>query len=124
MQLWDGSGSCHASGYTIYLYQPVHILLKQCSSSGALESVSEMRDLGVIVDSKLNFGPHIDSVVGRANRALGMYLRSLSSRHAPGRKKFPPSPLIVGFNAHIRSVLEFGSVIWAGAAKTHIKRMD
>lgn len=90
----------------------------------ALERVSEIRDLGVILDSRLTFGPHIDSVVGRANRALGIYLRSLSSRRESKGKKFPPSPLIVGFNAHIRSVVEFGSVIWAGAAKTHLKRIE
>ena len=89
-----------------------------------LERVSEIRDLGVILDSKLTFGPHIDSVVGRANRALGMYVRSLSSHRATREKKFPPSPLIVGFNAHIRSIVEFGSVIWAGAAKTHLKRIE
>ena len=29
----------------------------------ALERASEMRDLGVILDSILNFGPHIDSIV-------------------------------------------------------------
>ena len=90
----------------------------------ALERVSEIRDLGVILDSKLTFGPHIDSVVGRANRALGMYLRSLSSHRELRGKKFPPAPLIVGFNAHIRSIVEFGSVIWAGTAKTHLKRIE
>ena len=33
---------------------------------------TEMRDLGILFDSKLTFGPHIDSVVVKANRALGM----------------------------------------------------
>lgn len=66
----------------------------------------------------------ICSVVGKANRALGMYLRSLSSTRAPRGRKFPPGPLIVGFNAHIRSVVEFGSVVWAGAAKSHLKRLE
>ena len=83
-----------------------------------------MRDLGVILDSKLTFSPHIDSVIGRANRALGVYLRSLSSDRGPRGKKFSPFPLIVGFNTHIRSVVEFGSVVWAGAAKTHHTRIE
>ena len=78
----------------------------------------------MILDTKLTFGPHIDSVVRRANRALGLYLRSLSSRRATRGSKFPPSPLIVGFNAHIRSVIEFGSIIWTGAAETHLKRIE
>lgn len=92
-------------------------------NNATLERVFEMRDLGVVLDSKLTFGPHIDSVVGKANRALGMYLRTLSScRHRGSR--FSPSALIVGFNAHIRSIVEYGSVIWAGAAKTHLNRLD
>ena len=73
----------------------------------ALERVSEIRDLGIILVSKLTFGPHIDGVVGKANRALGMYLRSISSHRERRCKRFPSSALITGFNAHIRSVVEF-----------------
>ena len=82
-----------------------------------LERMTEIRDLGILFDSKLTFGPHIDSVVGKANRALGMYLRSLQSYRAPAGRRFPPGPIIAGFNAHIRSSMEFGRVIWSGAAK-------
>ena len=90
-----------------------------------LERVTEMRDLGILFDSKLTFGPHIntDSVVGKANRALGMYLRSLTYR-APAGCRFPPGPIIAGFNAHIRSIMEFGNVIWGGAAKTRLLRLE
>ena len=89
-----------------------------------LDRVSEMRDLGVILDSKLNFASHIDDVVGRANRALGTYLRSLQTSRARTGRRFEPAPLITAFNAHVRSVLEFGSVIWSGAAVTHMARLD
>ena len=37
-----------------------------------------MRDLGVILDSKLNFASDIDDVVGRANRALRTYLPAVT----------------------------------------------
>ena len=50
----------------------------------------EICDLDVILDSKLTFGPHIDSAVGRANRALGMYVRSLPSHRATREKGFHP----------------------------------
>jgi len=83
-----------------------------------------MRDLGILFDSKLTFGPHIDSAVGKANRALGMYLRSLQTYRASAGRRFSPGPIVAGFNAHIRSVIEFGSVIWGGAAKTHILRLE
>ena len=89
-----------------------------------LERVTEMRDLGILFDSKLTFGPHIDSVVVKANRALGMYLRSLQTYRAPAVRRFPPGPIMAGFNAHVRSIMEFGSVIWGGVAKTHLSRLE
>lgn len=89
-----------------------------------LERVSVIRDLGVLMDSKLTFGPHVDSVVRCANRALGMYLRSLQTSRAVRGRRFRPAPLITGFNAHVRSIMEFGSVVWAGAAKTHLLRLE
>ena len=89
-----------------------------------LDRVSEMRDLGVILDSKLTFASHIDGIIGRANRALGIYLRSLQTSRAITGRRIEPAPLVAAFNAHVRSILEFGSVIWSGAAKSHITRLD
>ena len=90
----------------------------------ALDRVSVMRDLGVLMDSKLTFGPHVDSVVRGANLALGVYLRSLQTSRAVRGRRFRPAPLITAFNAHVRSIMEFGSVVWAGAAKTHVQRLE
>ena len=89
-----------------------------------LDRVSVMRDLGVLMDSKLTFGPHVDGVVRSANRALGVYLRSLQTSRAARGRRFRPEPLITAFNAHVRSVIEFGSIVWAGASKTHIQRLE
>lgn len=89
-----------------------------------LERVTEIRDLGILLDSKLTFGPHIDSVARKANCALGMYLRSLQTYRGPAGRRFLPGPIVAGFNAHIRSIMEFGSVIWGGAAKSHILRLE
>ena len=36
-----------------------------------LEHVPEMRDVGVILDTKLTFAAHISHIVSRANRSLG-----------------------------------------------------
>ena len=83
-----------------------------------------MRDLGVLMDSKLTFGPHVDGIVRCANRALGTYLRSLQSFRSVRGRGFHPAPLITAFNAHVRSIIEFGSLVWAGAAKTHMQRLD
>ena len=47
--------------------QPDHVV-----HGVTLERVTVMRDLGVLLDSKLTFGPHVDGVVRCANRALGL----------------------------------------------------
>ena len=64
-----------------------------------LERVSVMRDLGVLLDSKLTFGPHVDGVVRCANRALGLYLRSLQTSRRVAGKRFTPGPILTAFNA-------------------------
>ena len=45
----------------------------------ALESVSSIRDLGIILDSKLTFSDHIHRTVSQANRALGLLIRSFQT---------------------------------------------
>ena len=89
-----------------------------------LDRVSEMRDLGVVLDSKLTFASHVDDVVGRANRALGTYLRSLQTSRVSAGRRLRPAPLITAFNSHVRSILEYGGIIWSGAAKSHTVRLE
>lgn len=87
-----------------------------------LEHVDRIRDLGVIIDSKLTFAQHVDHAVKRANRALGLLMRSFQTGIRPG--KFRRSAVLTAYFANVRSILEYGSVIWTGAAKTHTARID
>lgn len=112
---------CKAISFTLRK-NPVHFDYKLHNVT--LERVSVMRDLGVLLDSKLTFGPHVDGVVQCANRALGVYLRSLQTSRSVAGGHFSPGPLLTAFNAHVRSIIEFGSVIWAGAARTHLLRLE
>ena len=45
----------------------------------AIEKVTVMRDLGVMLDEKLTFGSHVDTIVLKANRALGLLMRSFQT---------------------------------------------
>ena len=81
-----------------------------------------MRDLGVIIDSKLNFAAHVSRIVSQANRALGLLIRSFQA--GTRGTKFNKTTLLITYFANVRSVLEYGCVIWAGAAKTHTERVD
>ena len=88
----------------------------------ALEHVEEIRDLGVKLDQKLTFGPHVDICVKKANRSLGLLFRSFQKTNRKNRLNL--SSVQVAYFAHVRSILEYGSVVWAGAAKTHLDRIE
>ena len=83
-----------------------------------------MRDLGVTLDSKLTFAAHVDSVVSRANRMLGLLMRSVQTAQRAHRTVFDHRPIMTAYTAHVRSIVEYGSVIWSGAAATHLKRLE
>ena len=85
-----------------------------------LSLVTSVRDLGVIIDSKLNFSDHIDFTVKRGNRALGLLIRSLQGV----RGSYCKSGVIAAYYANVRSILEYGSVVWAGAASTNLERLE
>ena len=87
-----------------------------------LERVSEVRDLGVILDTKLNFSAHINQTISKANRALGVLIRSFQT--GLPHKKFCKKTLQATYFANVRSILEYGCVIWGGAAKSHVERLE
>ena len=98
------------------ILHPYHI------NSSPLQRAEEVRDLGVIIDSKLTFSAHISSTVTKANRALGLLIRSFQT--GLPRRKLDQKALIVAYCANVRPILEYGSVVWAGAAKTHLNRLE
>ena len=87
----------------------------------ALEHVESIRDLGIILDSKLTFQHHVDNIICKANRALGVMMRSFQSGRGT---RFDRTALIAAYCANVRSVLEFCSVVWGGAAKSHTDRIE
>ena len=87
-----------------------------------LERVEAIRDLGVWLDTKLTFGNHINFAVSKANRALGVLIRSLQT--GSNRGSFNCNPILSAYFGNIRSVLEYGCVIWGGACKTQLDRLE
>ena len=84
----------------------------------------EVRDLGVTLDVKLTFAQHVDATVRKCNRMLGLLMRSVQLPRCPRPAKFNHSALLAAYNAHVRSIAEHGSVVWSGAAKTHLARLE
>ena len=72
--------------------------------------------------TKLTFAPHVSDTVSRANRALGLLIRSFQVDTSTS--KFNQSAVLAAYFANVRSILEYCSVVWAGAANTHAVRVD
>ena len=87
-----------------------------------LESVTSIRDSGVIIDQKLDFTDHVASTVTKANRALGLLIRTFQS--ASPRCKLDKQAALAAYNANVRAIIEYCSVIWGGAARCHLVRVE
>lgn len=82
-----------------------------------LVSVSSIKDLGVIIDKKLSFNLHIDTIIGRANKLLGFINRNT--------KMFNNiRALNILYLSFIRPIVEYCCVIWAPSYITHIRRLE
>jgi hypothetical protein len=49
--------------------------LNSFNSINALEKVDEIKDLGVIMDGRISFLPHIEAILSKSSRMLGFIKR-------------------------------------------------
>jgi len=70
-----------------------------------LETVSEIRDLGVILDRKLQFDVHIHTIVNKASSTLGFIKRWSKEFNDPYVTKLL-------FTSLVRPILEYASPVW------------
>ena len=70
-----------------------------------LESVCEVRDLGVTFDSKLHFSPHISQMVSKAKQRLFLILRSFRVRDH--------HILLQAYKSYILPLVTYCSSVWS-----------
>ncbi|KAA5593060.1 hypothetical protein F3G61_30925, partial [Pseudomonas aeruginosa] len=86
-------------------------------SGECLSEVSQTRDLGVELDTKLNFTKHIDKIIDAANKSLSFVLRN-------GKEFKKVSTTLLLYNSYVRSKLDYCSSVWCPTYKTHINRIE
>jgi hypothetical protein len=82
-----------------------------------LSRVYDIRDLGVVVDSKLTFEKHIDHIIKRANKSLGFIIRSCSQFTNLKIAK-------ILYCSYVRSNLEYCSQVWNPRYGVYINRLE
>ena len=90
-------------------------LMKRCASldcgrawsidGQSVNTVSEVRDLGVRVDSYLKFNSHINYIVAKANTRASLIHKCFVSRN--------PEVLLRAFKVYVRSLLEYATCVWS-----------
>lgn len=82
-----------------------------------VEKCDRVRDLGVILDSKLTFIDHYNTIIHKATNMLGFIKRFGSNFNDP----YTIKTLYV---AYVRSILEYCSIVWSPFMKTHEERLE
>ena len=70
----------------------------------------------------LNFSDHIDFIVNRRNGVLGLLIRSLQGCGVD-MAEWSDSSILCGC-MYVRAVLGYESVVWSGAASSHLQRLE
>lgn len=85
-------------------------------SSVALPTVDVVRDLGVLLDTRLSFSPHIDKLVARTTSLVYSVFRTLSSSL--------PSVYIQTYKTFLIPILDFASPVWSPHTSKHIAKLE
>ena len=81
-----------------------------------LQKTDSEKDLGIKIDSHLNFDDHIAETVNKANRILGLIRRNF--------KDLNNSSFCALYKALVRSHLEYGQSVWSPYKLKHIDALE
>lgn len=73
-------------------------------------------DLGVLFSDKFNFNDHMDSIIKKANKKLGIIAHVFRNKNA--------KILIPLYKTFVRPLLEYNSVIWSPSTSTYIEKIE
>ena len=94
----------------------IEIINYKNSKGENIEIKEEVKDLGVLVSSNFKFKGHIEKIVKKAKIRCKQILSVIKTR-----KKIPMMRL---YNAYIKSILEYGNLIWSPSEKGLIERVE
>ena len=81
-----------------------------------LESVKQVKYLGVTISSDLRWDSHIASITNKASKTLGFIRRNLKIKNTKIKQ--------AAYKALVRPVLEYASPVWDPHTETNIKTVE
>ena len=92
------------------------LILNLTIGSVSIEQVHTHRLLGVIIDDRMNWHCHIDSVLKKMSRNLYLLSKLWHS--------VPIEPLLAFFHAHCLSHINYASTIWSNVDEDYFKKLN
>ena len=81
-----------------------------------IPETSSIKVLGFKFDSLLTWGPHITDILSRARHRAGQLYRCCSL--------LTEQDMSIIYKSWIRPILEYGNILYSGAAATHLHRLN
>jgi hypothetical protein len=83
------------------------VMYNYCMNNEQLERCEYIRDLGIIINNTLTWCNHVQSIVSKANKVMGLIKRTLGYNA-------PTSVSKQLYISLVRSILEYGTPVWSG----------
>lgn len=118
---------CDVNGMPLNTSKCYHMMFSRCRQNciphtyyikySPLKNVVEIRDLGMALDSKLQFNKHVECIVNRGFKMLGFIIRNTKDFKSVSAR-------LVLFNSLVRSCLEYCSPVWNPHYAVYEKRIE
>ena len=114
---WQLPISCGKSNW-LFISNRMDLLDTECFylSNSVFNQVLEIKDLGILFDSKLNFDAHISSIIANAKKRLFLLRKSFVTHDV--------KILLNAFITYVRPLLEYCSQVWSPHTKKDIDRIE
>lgn len=100
-----------------YSRKHTHHNFKFTLGNQLIQRSDKLRDLGVILDSKLTFVEHFNTMVNKAFSMLG-FIKRFSYNFKD------PYTIKTLYISYVRSIIEYCSVVWCPYQPTHVARIE
>lgn len=94
-------------------YEPMNYTL----NDQVLHEVSDIKDLGIIIDNKLVFSKHVEKITLQAFKVLGLITRTC-------RDFSSAMSIVTLYSALVLPILEYGTIVWSPFTNTLINRVE
>jgi len=104
--------SCHKMTFTRAACREIDT--RYTIINAILQTTDSVKDLGIILDKKLNYDYHITQTITKSKRAMGFVLRNT---------KFPKDVTTLKI-LYCALVMEFGALVWNPVLKKHSDALE